>query len=657
MKLPHETYETYETGAGERLLLGFEQIVALAALRRLSGSESSEVAHNPNIGLTDVLQRVSDDVEHDVARGMTALVISKFNKLLNKEGALPGDTVNDDIASAISGVVKKIKVEDPNLTFNKQAVTGAARLVRDMEPARAIHYLDETFVYELQDMVPEQSEMYNEIGNYFTVKQLLKRAQNTKNPDVAVRQSVERAWQVAKDPQVYLEGLTDEQVDKEFYSALDSRQLLGLTSTMPQGYNQRLQEAAQRFGGLREQYPLLFAADSSLMVGELLQDAPDSKFAGYDMVARLLIREGIPEEGAVFMAVRHANGRINAAQIDRIVATQKAGYRRLFVSRSRGTGPHEVSRRIQGAVDSGLFEESDAALAAQGLEFRDTMFDIVESDAFSDREKRRAFDSLNDARIDHAAYTYKIEPVVGEHFSDSERRQYGLAIAKALYALKYYADHGVKEQIVPMGSKEVPVAMNKQEMLAALTYLQSHARREAMVEIATHTLDVANDENGANLELGYPLKTESKMLVLTKQRWSPVASEYERGKSPRINRTCGVVGNTPSLVAHERELDSLSLRNDLDSDGVLRLDIGGKTAEPNTPDFLVAKLLSLGGWYRAQIHNDTASDYHVDIDTAMDRDEFARIVTRYRRAIRYAPGLPRVADGHNRVALPDQLAA
>lgn len=626
-------------------------LIALSAERRLSGPTPRDA--RTLITPEDLSHNMDKDTP-PVVREVAERVIAKYNRLLSKRGLSPDAAVPADIVHAATDIVQKISDEDPELKLSKQMIIGVSQLVRDMEPERAKHYLDEEFVYELQDTVPESSAMWQAVGNYFKVSKLLKYAANTKDPDLHARRTVERAWQIEQDPKEYLAGLTGESIDDEFFSALDSELLLELVSTLPQSYKERLLRAAQRFGEMKQKFPLLFAADSTLMLTELLQNVSEAKLENYDRVAKLFIREGMAEENAVFMSIRYANGSINAELFDRILASAGRGRLRLFNTESK-TNPRFVSKRIQRAVESGLFTDADGALAAQGIEFRDAMFDIAESDAFSRGEVRRALDDINAARVDHAAYTYNSEQVVGEKFSDNERRQYNRALAKALYALKYYDDYGTREQIVPMGSKEVPVSMTKEQMMTALAYLSAHAKHEAMLVFDAEAVD--GEDDGNNLELGYPLRVESNMLVLTKKRYAPVVSGYERGKSPRINRTCGVNGNTPSLVAGEREYDSLSLRLDLDSDGVLRLDIGGKTDDPNSPDFLVAKLLSLGGWYRSQIHDDAASDYHVDIDSSMTPDEFARIASRYRRAIQYVPEMPRIVDGRVRDGQQDQAAA
>ncbi len=196
-------------------------------------------------------------------------------------------------------------------------------------------------------------------------------------------------------------------------------------------------------------------------------------------------------------------------------------------------------------------------------------------------------------------------------------------------------EHGDKEQVVPMGSKDVPIALTKEELFAGLHYLYEHSRCEALVEIDTVSLGEAEVGEEPNLEVGYLERVDSRMLLLTKLRRAPVTGDFERGKSPRANRACAVDGGTPSLIAAEREKNCLSLRNDLDSDGMLRLDIGGKTDDPKSPDFIVAKMISLGGWYYAQLHGKELTDYHADLDM-MTEEEFEIIMRRYRRAVHYA---------------------
>lgn len=618
-------------------VVGMPDLVALRSLGRLTGPRPA--------GFMQMLEpqaiwtRLDDGVRTEAARGVVESVARVFDRRLNRQGAFPSLQLGEELAQATGTIIEKIQHEAPDLKINKVYAEGVARLVRDMDPGRAVHYLDEDFVGELQDRVPEDSSLWHEIGDFFSVGELLRRAQSVGDPDKETVKSVQKAWQIAQDRQGYMATLMGETpLHPEFASSLTDTSLLYLTTRFPASSDEKLQTAATLFEEAAAACPLMAEYGPEQITSLLIRQKMDSnkdtvlqKLAEQEKLVHYMVRNGLDPRYAMNIA-RNSGG--NMAVVDKLLAGRRAD---SVLYRDFGTSGEKDARKRQ-ALERGLVTREHGVLVSHGPEYRDVLLDIDESDKLTDTEKTTIYNLMTDITHRNSEYEYRIEPVVGVEFSDIERKQFSLALTKALYGIRYWIDHGEAPARVPMGSKEPEVAMSKNDMLVALGYLNEFTRLQSMVEVHTDRLGGDEDETSApeaNVELGYLEKTDSHMLLLTKMHRAPESDGgYERGKSPRINRICGLHGAQPSLDAHLRELNSLSMRNDLDSDGILRLDIGGKTDDPNTPDYMVAKLLSLGGWYRDQLHGAGASDYHVDIGTVTP-EAFARIVQRYRRAVSY----------------------
>lgn len=160
------------------------------------------------------------------------------------------------------------------------------------------------------------------------------------------------------------------------------------------------------------------------------------------------------------------------------------------------------------------------------------------------------------------------------------------------------------------------------------------------------------DPDATNLELA-TVPGSPTLLIMTKRRRALVETQYEQGKAARICLYANMHGMQPSLLAAERLRDSLCIRIDRDSDGMVRLDIGGKTDDPNTPDFMVARMLSLGEWYRARLSGTEATDYHIDL-MEMTEDQFAALVDDFREQVEMMP-IVRVGEPVSG-ATPDQVS-
>lgn len=622
-------------------VLGMDELISLSSLGRLTGPKP--YGFQDFVMPDGVQELVDDNVRGEETLSIAEAVANTYDRRINRVDGLTAVDLGKNIADSISAVVGKVRIEAPGLHLGKVYIQGVARLVRDMETSRAVHYLDDEFVGELQDIVPEDAPMWNSIGNYFSVGELLRRAYIEQNPDIATIASVRKAWEIAKDKTEYCSALTDGRVHKDFADSLTDRAILELTTRMPKSVDKRLKKTMELFEEFAPNHQLVFTYGASHATNELLRrvesvssDEIEKIFAGYERVSAALVREGIQPTAAVYLAIRKLQG--STENLQKLLDSK--GLDRLL--RDFGTDG-DIDARKRAAKERGNITPELAGISKHGVEYRDRIFDIDESNVFARAEKKKLYSMLSEAHRNYAEYAYGIEPIVGEKFSDIERRQFSLALTKSVYALRYLIDHGTKPEIVPMGSKNVEVSMTKEQMLQALSYIHEFTRYQRLIKFDTDAPDVDDvSVEEPNLEIGYVQDTSSRMLLLTKLYPAPVAGNFERGKSPRMNRACGLGGDMPSLVAEEREANSLSVRNDLDRDGVLRLDIGGKTEDPSTPDFLVAKLLSLGGWYRAKLLGYEPTDYHVEIDT-MTNEEFAKIVRRYRRSVRYAGQTLRVS--------------
>ncbi len=400
-------------------VLGLQELVALSALGRLTGPKPRNFKSlvNPEA----VWSQLSPDVRDPITRSIVSEIVDTYNRRLNKVSGTPSVELGSSLADAVSAVVEKIYEQVPDMKFGANHQLGIARIIRDMDKPRALHYLDEEYVGELQDMGPESSTMWDTIGNYFTISELLRRSFLTRDPDLETSKSVKKAWEIATDRMGYLKQLGIEEPDEKFASAISDSAILELTTRLTGQADERLKTAAELFSSYAQEFPTLATYGATDLVTKMLR-SPYRRdlFGQFEHAAQVLIKGGLSPNVAVHFAVRTLNGKLDPAKIDRL--TGDSAKQRLFAY--SGDSRDGVGSRKRQAVSDGIITGEDAGMAAHGLEFRDAMYDISESEQLSRPEKKNIFSSLREMRRNHADYTYKIEPVIGEKLADNERRQY-----------------------------------------------------------------------------------------------------------------------------------------------------------------------------------------------------------------------------------------
>ncbi len=562
-----------------------------------------------------------------------------------------------DDAQVLAGDIERM-AEAAEYPKERSYQEGIARLLTSHGADYGAHYLSDDFIVELQDMAQEYPSLELAIGNYYSVRELLQHMQSNSDPMPSVKRAVERSIEVAKDKKAYVEALDgDSEVSEAFLTGLTDKIILHVMTRMPDAADTSLAEASKAFLEVEALYPLTAMYASQYVVRKLLYATTDDArrrateaVAQCESLARSLMRDGLSEQAAVHRATILAHGDTrrlstirNGEGVDRFTRTHSGAAVR---------SGREVEARKQGAIDRGLIDpKRDAAVAQLGIVYRDALYDIDESD-INDDQKITYYEQLRTMRDSWDSFTRRFEDVFGDKMSQNARNLFNITVVRgSLYAMKYGIDHPETPQVVSMGSKQVAVTMDMRKLMLANALLADGL--EGCDKIEVHRTGEATEHD--NVELGLVDGTNGQTMLLTKARRAPAHTYVEHGSSPRINIINGVSGLSPSSVASEREQNALSIRFDLDDDGQLRLDIGGKTDNPNTPDFLVAQMISLGLWYYAQIHGGEASDYHTDIQP-MSEDEFAAVVERFRAAVRIDGTALNVPFAPRPASLQDQRA-
>ena len=630
--------ETVQLGVHENLAVGMPELIALQSLGRMTGPKGKDFA--PMLEPESLWELLPSDVRDDNAKDVLEQVANTYDRRMNRIKKVadvysPSVELGREIAQATTEVLRKIASEAPSSELGKDAREGAARIVRDMKPERALHYLDEEFVSELQDLVDEDTPLWHAIGNYFGMSELLRRAKANLNPDTETIASVNKAKEILTDSKSYLEGLGVEDVDDSFVQGLTPEAILQLTTRTPQSTDEVLLAAAHNFESFKQLYPKVLRNTPIFATSLLLRittahglEVAQAKLAEAEHAIEIVMREGYDERAAAFCAIQLAHGDIS--KLPKILASK--GGDRLF--RDYGNDG-EVANRKRAALMRGTLSRESAGSARHGLEYRDLLFDIDESYKLKDADKRMLYEGIDNARQNFARHTYEEEKILGLEIVDNERKQFDAALTDTLYAFKYLLDCGERTQAVPMGSKTIDITPSLQELLLGIQYLQIGTKNQLAIRLRK-SIDTLNAGYEPNSEIGRVANKESRALVLTKLQYGPASATFERGKGQRINKIVGISSEWPAYDKDKRQKNSLSFRLDLDRDGILRLDIGGKTDDYDTPDFIVARMISLGRWYRAWLRDGRPAEqsYHSEL-MAMSQQEFSERARAYRAALTY----------------------
>lgn len=317
---------------------------------------------------------------------------------------------------------------------------------------------------------------------------------------------------------------------------------------------------------------------------------------------------------------------------------------------------------INGLSDDERVPFIEAFLATEfGDDYGEAILGIMESPKISTEQKADILNKLANIRSNIHLFTDKIAEIAGDDFAGDASSLFANRVTDTLYGIKHYIDHDGATQRIQMGSMEASVDMTEDAMVKGMDYLdQSLASLAKMKVGATHS---KADDKSSNIEFGYVAGTGDRVLMMTKPIYGQANDTMVRGKKARINYMIGVDGQLPSIDMQERDKHAVSVRLDLDSDGVLRLDIGGRPLAytegaaytgKDTPDFTVAKLISLGNWYRSHQIGSKPSDYHVDL-RVMTPEVFAVAADKIRMGTEYSPTPLRIVQKQGGVAVESTL--
>jgi hypothetical protein len=295
-------------------------------------------------------------------------------------------------------------------------------------------------------------------------------------------------------------------------------------------------------------------------------------------------------------------------------------------------GPENFNVTI---LTDAISDEEKASIAEEELRYAELLSEVLESAIFTDEQKIEISSLVSNLQEDTFYFVRNSEAAIGASNALTIYKGISQKIAAILRSAKYYMEFGDALIKIPVGSKEVDVTTNPSEILRALRFIS-----EAMDELSNVPIDTRRPDNvarlGSNLELGYVSGTDDKVLLITKAERSDVTHPTVRGRPPRINFAISIGGVIPSAVAEEREQTCLSIRFDY-ANGDFVVDIGGRTENPNTPDFTVAKCISLGAFIsEAETGDDEKQSYHIRV-SAMTPSEFSQMVWALRTAIPLSP--------------------
>lgn len=619
-------YTNSDVEGGYRRELGAAALTQLRDYIRLQGPRKKDgmIAQ-----ASDMLPYVSDLTKEKAGSLQEILdgVMADVSRTAIKAG-VDFDQVDKDDVLKTYGRRVDVALQEMGYSNTHRASLAARKLAINNNEQYIRQYFSDESMDELQKIAQSQPQLVGAIPSHFSTGERIRRAYISRKPLEDTRLSVQNAVDVLEHPGEC--GLDDTTQD-----LLKTSTLLTLTTRYPDSYKKILAHATDIFESLASEFPLISEHEPAALIdftvkyggASLDSQKVRDKIREYQSAIDLLIRDGMSPDKAVFQGLHRVYGR-SAAAANLVVSRQKAEF-----LREQGEGSGKVQRRSQKALKAGRLTKEDSAFAGSAHD-RDAIYDVDESSMLSAEQKVRIYEQIRATRRKFEAFSLDAEHVLGQKVTDAIRVQANETLTKVIYAFKYCIDHTGEVATVPMGSRDVPITGDHHEMLRALSILAS--RTQGLWDVG-RALDKSHAQpaelDGDNVELGY---VSDRVLVLTKAQRAKDALTVEHGSSARINMALGTDEIVPSAVASEREQTALSVRLDYDKDGVLRFDIGGKTDNPYTPDFMVAKLLSLGAWYKSQLHGTEAADYHLTVANDISEDEFTQSVARFRSALTYA---------------------
>ena len=588
----------------------------------------------------DILLQLPDEVrEWSGVSTVVAEVAARVNKLIDRSNRsghalLSLGDVAPDLAQTISGLAEAFEFRD-----TQQARTAVTRLALSYSPEEAAYYASEDFVYDLQDIAEGQPALQHEIGDFYTLNEVIRRACYTLQPIRDSRESVEKAATILRDRTSYLETVTGSPVDRTFVSALTPNTVLTVTNRALRSVDEVFVHGVQMYEKYREQYPLFAAQDSQHMVNILLKAGVgadhkllEDRFEHIEKLLDRAAREHPHEAQLRAFITRSGNKQLS---YDNVIARFYRTKATRFIYDEPRRGETPASRQARVLLETPYLQVDDYSALEHGVSYKNTLYEIVTSPRFTDAEKTALFEKIRTIRAQARQFAEHLRPAFADR-SDAIYRGIDRRITEIMYTAKYYSEHGDESIEVPMGSRRVDVSVTPQEILRSLSFIESAMRNLARIEVTP------GDDNidSFNIETGYVQGTEDTVLMVSKAEYDDERMPLLRGRSPRINFVSGMGGIVPSTIATEREQGCLSIRIDLDGDEIV-VDLGGKTDNPYTPDFTVARCVSLGAWLRGRELGADNQDYHVTVGQVAP-DEFAEIVRNSRRMIKLSPTALRI---------------
>lgn len=629
-----ETANSHDFEPGELSLASLQGMLA----RRTHGVSGPERDGSvPVVKPEQVLGLLDYNVgEWSGAEFVSNAVTETLNKLIDREKIMPrlvGD-LSFDIAATVNEIV-------PELGFPEEEIylKAVARLVLNYDTKTAMRYVNEEFVGELQDIAEAKglTDLREDIGNFFTLKEIMRRANFTRTPLEDTINSVRKSVEICSDKANYVEQVIGRKTDERFVGALTNRLVLYLTTRSSLSLDEKLERNEALYVKLADEYPLLAKHDSPLMVTELMKRKNIDKllsdnFGHKEELLKRACNERPDDRELIDWIVR---GSKKYSYDDLVAkANQQRALKLLYDRRldNHNTPTQKVLRTLN---STSYLEAEDYNAIEHGKEYKSVLYELVQSPRFTEQEKEELFDRIRTIRQRTRRFAEQLKPALGS-LSRSLYKGVDQRITEVMYTAKYFSEHGEESVVVPMGSKSVSVSVTPQEILRSLSFIESAVEELSLISLD----DEASVDDKTNLEAGYVAGTNDRVLLLTKARRDDKETPLIRGRKARINFVVGMGGIVPSTIASEREESSLSIRMDLDDDQLM-IDIGGKTGNPYTPDFIVAKCVSLGAWLRGTEKGIAGQDYHIGLGE-MSEDAFEQMAKKVRNMAKLSPASLRI---------------
>ncbi len=568
-------------------------------------------------------KEIADRMERDLSEAdmsIVAQVSSQVNKLASRDSQVAQRGLSSDFSAEMARRLDSLLHQ----TDGFRTQQGSKAVVRLALNAPDVGYIDDylggTLTEELSRYYGNAPAFASAASEFMTKAERLRRASLTRTPYEDTLLSVKHAWEIAADRQKFFEG-QGVVVSPAFLDALTDKALLMITTRTPDNYDAALRLYADIFSRCEQDFPLFMAADKWAALGFMIRGGVATD---YEKVAEKIR----PAEEK--LRSLEASGEMNSATSKAVTRTgaegDVVGRADALRVRSDAYNPGPVGERTRAAAVRGNLSPGDysALRYGNGREYRDVLFDIDESPKITDQEKQDIYEAVRETRQLAAAFIDQFA-TVDETVAEAAKYGVNQRLTEVLYAAKFLAEHAGETVVVPMGSRDVTFEPTKTEYLRALSVL-----RQGFATLAKMRFSAAGRSTEHTLDLRHVAAGDKDVLLLTKLYREPIVAGVERGASARASFSVGIDG-TPSSLVSDREQDSLGIRFDIVDGHRIQLDIGGKTDAFDTPDFTVARMLSLGAWYRAQLRGTEAGDYHVDIaQTTPDR--FADFVSSIRES-------------------------